>query len=525
MGSSDHFPDDVAALVQRCAEAQSDLPRLRVELQVLRTRPEPHAAFATALFDLDRARRGDAEARGNMLDVADHLLVFWRNGEGTTLATAHPALQTLWDAASSLLASFEAKRFGKALQKCWDVRGDAVLLGVAINDLLPEGNRRVEFARCLYHLELARMFVDASRTEFAKRAGLLSEAYQSPEVASNLIGDDAGLRFLWDELEPYLDEFFEMMEEAAERRRRRAAGLDTSPGAPAAPSRNEVKTDPALGPPAEAVDEFDIEEGAPEPLGASRPIPSFRTLMGMPPPPPDTTPPGSWVPPKTKTDEIEIVDMGEAPRASAPPPPPPPLEADVDIDVDVAETTPLAAGSVMAALKSPGSSVYDIVIDEPDPEANTIAFWQHTLKALDLLPDPKVPRAARRYLNADSRGDRKVLTEYLDGLDAWLHVDDATSFAALVRLMLAGQLKEKSLFGQPNARRAEAFAQAFAMLRPTPRAAGHGAVWFVMDGKETEAALHRGLDVMMRFLAFCARTQQNPLDAGAQQRFLSEASP
>jgi hypothetical protein len=43
------------------------------------------------------------------------------------------------------------------------------MLAEAIGQLSPAGNRRVEFAACLYHLELARLGVASSRAEFARR--------------------------------------------------------------------------------------------------------------------------------------------------------------------------------------------------------------------------------------------------------------------------------------------------------------------------------------------------------------------
>ncbi len=503
---------EVSECIQRCAEVLSDLSRLKDELHALRVMSDPYAQFATALFDLERARRGDPEARSGMLELADALLVFWRAGSGLALARSHPVLEDLWETAAALLASFETKRFSKALNACWAVRSEPVMLQVAIQDLLPEGNRRVEFARCLYHLELARQFVDSSRVEFAKRAGLLSDAYQSQDVADLLVGDDPGLRVLWDEVAPYLDEFFEMLEQDAARRRSNESEAVTRPvGAPAV-GRTEVKTEPAV----EAVVPADVE---PEVIfeeedvlgGTERAVPSFKTLMGAPPPPAplDVTPPGAWFPPHA------------TPKPTMPPPPPKPSvptapgDADAQLDlVEVDEAPPIRRTYNL-----------DVSIEEDDPDAATMAFWKHTITALSLLPDPSTPRLAKRLLNADSRAERKQLTAYLDGLENWLQVDDAKSFSALIKLMLAGQLKEKSLFGQPNARRSEAFTEAFGLLAGSPQSAGHAAVWFVMDGPETMSALHRGLEVMMRYLAFCARENKDPLDTAVQKSFATQVNP
>ncbi len=535
---------EVAEGIQRCAEVLSDLPRLRDELHGLRVLSDPHAQFATALFDLERARRGDPEARGNMLELADQLLVFWRAGSGIELARSHPVLEDLWETAASLLASFETKRFGKALKACWDVRSEPVLLQVAIRDLQPEGNRRVEFSRCLYHLELARQFVDSSRAEFAKRAGLLAEAYQSQEVADLLVGDDPGLKVLWVEVEPYLDEFFEMLEQDATRRSKAAEAAAvseavTAPGRDAV-KRPDVKSDPAARAAAAATPAagsssasdtldpdvvFEQEEEPPPfeevdlmgltPGTSARAVPTFDALMGAPPAPPDLTPPGSWFPPAGEVGSAGFAVPPPPPKPSIPTPLATQIVTDVDLDlVEVDEAPPIRR-----------SYNLDVSIEEDDPDAKSLAFWKHSISQLSLLPDPSTPRLAKRLLNADSRAERKTLTNYLDGLTPWLEVDDAKAFAALIKLMLAGQLKEKSLFGQVNTRRAEAFVDAFGLLGSPPRSAGHAAVWFVMDGPETVSALQRGLDVMMRYLAFCSRQNKDPLDLAAQKSFVSQVNP
>jgi hypothetical protein len=200
-----------------------------------------------------------------------------------------------------------------------------------------------------------------------------------------------------------------------------------------------------------------------------------------------------------------------APQASAPSRP----VSDLDFDlIEVDEAPPIRR-----------SYNLDIAVEEDDPDATSIAFWKHSISALSLLPDPNTPRVVRRLLNADSRAERKQLTTYLEGLGPWLGVEDARAFSALIKLMLAGQLKEKSLFGQANTRRSEAFAEAFSLLTPNPRAAGHAAVWFVMDGPDTLGALQRGLEVMMHFLAFCARQNKDPLDVAVQKSFVTQVNP
>ena len=169
--------------VDRCAAALEDLALLADAVAQLREHPEPTAQFAAALFDLERARRGDLEARAQLSQVAEELLVFWRERSGDGLADAHPALGPLWTQASALLISFEVKGFKRALDACWEARGDAARLQAAIVGLAPAGNRRVEFAACLYHLELARLLVDSSRGEFARRASLVHPAPSKPATS------------------------------------------------------------------------------------------------------------------------------------------------------------------------------------------------------------------------------------------------------------------------------------------------------------------------------------------------------
>jgi hypothetical protein len=531
--------DEIARRIARCVEVCEDLPVLRDELHELRLSSDPRAVFATSLFDLERARRGDAEARAMMIDIADSLLAFWREGSGDAVVRELPVLDSLWGQATALLVSFEVKRFKRALVTCWESRHDAALLSVAIGDLKPEGNRRVEFARCLYHLELARLFVDPSRVEFAKRAALLSDAYQNETVATELVGEDQGLSHLWTELLPYLDEFFEMMEESAARKN----DVKTDPTAKTV-SRGEVRTDPGLP----GVSDITL----PTALEGPRKVPSFRALLPnaltdtAEIPPEDqaaaaeAVPPGAWLDGISREsgflEESPVLDAELEEVAPTPPPPPPPPSATLDLTppgawtkpaeldddvVEVVEAEPeVVAPPPLPPKRRPAPSLDVVLNDGYAPDAVTLAFWRHTFQALDLLPDPKVQRASKRLLTADSRTDRKRLNDYLDTL--WTHhaVPEAKAFGSLLRLLMAGQLKEKTLFGSPNSRRAEAFAQAFSLLSTDPLAAGHAASWFQLDGAETEAALQRGLEVLMQFLAWCVREGRDPLDAAAHQGFL-----
>lgn len=505
MSAQEPLAEDVVETLDRCAAAGEDLPRLRDELHALRVSSDPRAQFATSLFDLERARRGDAEAREQLGNIADSLLIFWREGSGDELAALHPALGPMWARAASLLVDFDRRQFAAALATCFEVRKDGEQLAAAINTLRPEGDRRVEFARCLYHLELARMMVEGSRAEFARRAGLLAEAWQDADVARQLVGDDAGLAELWAELVPYLDEFFETLEEAAERQRQEG-------------QRAEAKTDPGV------------------PLGSDRRIPSFRTLTGQregvitrpeapaalpdatpretpvfvpesdtgetllegdvleepvmppPPPPPYLTPPGASGP----ISEVELIGEEIVDFTPIPPPPPPP------------NFTP--ARGVAAA----SADVLDAEDVEEAPDELTLSFWTHTFDQLKLLPDDETGRGAR-LLSCESRADRKRLNGYLDSLGQYGLVEESKAMSALIRLMLAGQTKEKTLFGQANPRRSEAMGAALPFLASSAQAAGHAAVWFELDGPETQEALNRGLELLQDYLTFCARIQKDPL--------------
>jgi hypothetical protein len=150
VASQQTLPADLAETIARCDAALGRVERLRDEVNVLRLSSDPAAQFATALFDLELAQQGDPEAREGLVEIADALLVYWREGTGAELAALHPALEGLWASASSLLVGFEMQRFEHAVATCWRLRRDPSTLGVAIEGLLPQGNRRVEFARCLY---------------------------------------------------------------------------------------------------------------------------------------------------------------------------------------------------------------------------------------------------------------------------------------------------------------------------------------------------------------------------------------
>lgn len=664
----------LAAILDRCAAAEGAAPALKTEAAALAGLDEPDARFALALVQLELARKGDAEARAAMLQTADSLLHYWRDRSGDELAEIHPALVSLWGSASSILAGYEMAQFKRALATCWEMRKDAPLLQLAIQDLAPEGNRRVEFAKCLYHLELARMFVDESRAEFAQRAALVHEAYHSKEVAESLVGDDEGLSTLWKDLIPYLDEFFESVE-AAEEEQRRASGefadpdpdgeadtrqhrsvlVDTQPEAEAAPPAEvvpgppEAKTAPhqpvgvdqlktvvvqgqfsvprpvpspvpsaaeldaALDvPPSASAPRAPLAVAAPEgavtapseaatPVGTDAVPPAMTTSVPEPevelditeaeelPPPrpgddstpkldaldlvgattpaekkPDdqTLPPGQMVvlgpdeatphegvaavgtpslfdawlnppPPRRRQSEpelevIEDIDPlpsgpppppNTTPRPSRPPAPPPNLTPPPGTLKAAVPPKPPAPSRPPPARPPPPS--LDIAADDYTPDAQTLDFWRYTESTIGLLPPADEPRLDRRPLAVDGRAERKKLNGWLDGMGRRFDaVPEARAMACLVKMSMAAQVKEKTLFGAPNPKRKEAFLAAFQLLTPDPLAAGHAAVWFALDGPETLQTLHSAMETLQDFLQFCARNTKDPLSADAAAEFL-----
>lgn len=525
------LPIELSRSIERCAAALGDLTRLKTEVTSLKSSGDGLAHFASALFELELAREGDSESRSHLSKLAEVLLVFWRDGSGDELSRLHPSLQTLWISVAPMLVQFEMRRFDASLVYCWKHRENTQELLRAVEDLEPAGNRRVEFARCIYHLELVRKGVESSRAQFAKRAGILAEAYQDQQLANDLIGHDAGLLHLWGELRPYLDEFFEGLEEQAARMQEGTKKVRI-PSVPPV-TRGEVKTDPEFAKPA---------------LGDGPEVPSFRSLVNKgkplaspparpvpprPPPPPELniTPPGSFVP---ESDVILEADEVQAPPPPPPPsiPPPPPVNLtppgswfppkDASSDVEIVEADFEAPPPPPALTPSQGVAMVgeeDIEVDFEPSEA-TLAFWDYTFASLQQAP---VDNQKPRMLATESRNDRKRLTTWLEGMPQHLAVPEGRAFACLVRLVLAGETKEKSLFGQANPRRKEALEAAFSLLAPDPEAAGKAAVWFELDGQETKDALSRGLELLFPFLAFCARHELDPLQQTAIAKYLEQA--
>ena len=547
--SASQLPDVLTQSIDRCASALGDIPRLKHEVTALKATGEGLAHFASALFELELARRGDPESRQQLSHLAEVLLVFWRDGSGDALSQLHPATQSLWQSVAPMLLQFEGKQFDVTLVKLWKVRAEPNLLHPLVMTLGPVGSHRVEFARCLYHLELARQGIHSSRAEFAKRVSLLSDAYQDQAIADELIGTDGGLRQLWGEVKPYLDEFFEHLEEQAARAQdatrkvqmpvaappekpalgaqrdvpsfRTLTGVKTSPPPSKAPAPPRAAQGPRpsapvaraappppppptnLTPPGAWVPDADVvideADVMPAPSAPPPPPPRIPAVRAPPPPPVNLTPPGAWRPPATPLGDIELVDAFEVTEA---PPPLPPV-------------TP--AHGLAAVIEA---EELDLDLDlEPEPDAATLAFWEYTFASLQSVVGEGQTRA--RMLASESRADRKRLTTWLDGMKPHLAVPEGRAFAALVRLMLAAQTKEKSLFGAANPRRKEGLEAAFSLLHGDAPAAGHAAVWFELDGDETRTALHSGLELLMAFLAYCSRQNLDPLDPATAQKYVA----
>ena len=215
--------------------------------------------------------------------------------------------------------------------------------------------------------------------------------------------------------------------------------------------------------------------------------------------------------PPRPSDESGILDLAEVVEA----PPPAPLN-----DSGILELAELVEQPVIRNKPPRPSLDVDVGDYEPDEAAQT--FWRHTEAGLGLLPAPDAPRMDRRALSAEGRAERKKLNGWLDGVTQRFDtVPESRTFACLMRLYLAAQLKEKGLFGGVNAKRREAFVAALQLLSAEPLAAGHCAVWFELDGKETVEHLNNGLEVLTDYLQFCARQNLDPLDPQVPAQFLA----
>ncbi len=498
--------------LDRIAAALSDDGRFRREVsQLQELASDDLTRFAWALLELELLRRRNAEARAQVHELAPPLLSTWRQGTAEAWARLHPLLHNLWANTAALLFEFEHHLFNRALKLCWSTREKPAELVKAMEGLGLRSTRRSEFSLCLYHLELARSGLEASRGQFARRAGLLAEAYQDADIAGELVGDDVGLRHLWKELKPYLDEFFETLEEQAARAKEQTRRITI----PLPTDGSDIVTDPAISAPkpisveAPSIASLVVRD---EPL-ASPPVRSRPVRPTAPAPMPrasapvplddadllieEATPIPALPRPSGETDVVDLVV--EVDSEFTPPPPPSTPAHGIPVTVDAIEE--------VSALEF-----------EAEPDPATLAFWDYTFASLRVVSEG----TRGRMLATDSRADRKRLTTWLDGLHPHLRIPEARAFGSLVRLMLAGSTKETNLFGQPNPRRQEALEAAFSLLTPNPDAAGKVAIWFELDGAETQVALGRGLELMMEFLAFCGAKKLDPLSPATIRKYFAQ---
>ena len=457
------------SLVDSAMMSLEDLPALQAWFEQLRQDEQPFSQCAAALLSFELAIRGDPIAKSNLALTIEQLLRFRNDDHVMAQVKGRAALFNIWDRAESLILSFRRKRLSEKLNACWQSKSDQTLLQQAIDDLQPAGERRVEFAKCLYHLELARMGVKASRVEFARRAELIRDAYLHAEIANALVYDDRGLKFLWKELIPYLDEFFESLEEAQEAAHKTAPNL--------APIESEtVETETPRDEPDEILEAELIAESE-----------QVETLI----------------------DAVAIEPITEEP----PLPPPAAIHTPADAmytEVDsVEEDLPEIPAQWMEEIEGPDFA--------PDPE--TLKFWRFAEEQIAILPKEQGPKTGQGLL-AQSRTDRKQFREFFQKIEERFPKNpDARAFSCLLQLCLASQLKEKTLFGQVNAKRQEAFASALGMLSNNAAAASHAAVWFQLDGSNTEKALQLGLETIWDYLQFCSLARIDPLDSESPGRF------
>jgi hypothetical protein len=508
--------------VARCLAVVADPVALRQELGGLAGMTSQRAQFAYCLFSLDLARLGESEARASFSRHAGILLEAHRDPDLTRYLLGENAeLAKRWQTFVPLLVEFDKARsaseeeqasgpqilstvpapaitlppgaaelsalFGTPLpgavtaegppdaalavtvEACFAARGDLAALQAAMEALLAfPSSDRLSFALCLFDLERVRRGADAAKADFAAGTGQLLAAYRDAQLAAQLIGDSPGLRALWTDLVPYLEEFFEGPDDDA---------------------YEVVEEAPAPAEEVHAVDDLQIEEAPLEievqadDTELALEVVEEAPASARPPPPPNVTPPPGRV--AAITGPGLPAGRPANPsyrRASLPPRPPPP-------------PSPVAS-----------------------PE--TLAFWAHTERTLSLLPDEHGQLSGRQVFGTQSREQRAALKHLArDVLERFPGSPEARALGCLIELYVAAQQKEKTLFGKPNDKRQLALQDALSLLAADPVAAAHVAVLFEWDGPETVVAFGMVVDAMQRFLAHCARERLDPLTPAAVQAF------
>jgi hypothetical protein len=223
--------------------------------------------------------------------------------------------------------------------------------------------------------------------------------------------------------------------------------------------------------------------------------------------------PSNQVPFVAEGDLLTTVPTVEEPEVIEEPPPLPRTFSQ-DSEIEVIELEEVPPGQVW-------QSEFDAWTGY-EPDAKSQAFWRFTEKALVLLPGSEVARFGERAFSADDRQARQKLNGWLDGAaEQFGEVPDSKAMQCLVRLYMASQIKHKTLFGQANPKRKEAFREALSLLSCDLDAAARATVWFELDGQETVDHLYNGLEVVVAFLRFCALQRRDPLDATAVDDYLN----
>lgn len=504
--------------VERCLAASSDPVALRQELGGLQGMKSQRAEFAFCLFSLDLARLGEAEARANFARHAGILLEAHRDPDLTRyLLGDNLALAKRWEGFVPLLEEFDkalqaqqAAREKAAItvpptvdeglvpgaaapspettqrldlselqsilnipteeggpelaldatiERCFGARRDAAGLRAAMEALaaLPRTPRE-EFAHCLFDLELVRLGAEEAKPEFAGRVQYLLEAYRDGERAKELLGESAALKALWDDVRPYLEEFFEPAEEEAVEEIVEEAVVEEA----------AIEVD------AEEVQLADLDAMEVRPAGP--PPPPSEALQKPPPRPP---PPPSNTPAPGRVRRVSSIT---AKRLSLPPIPAQQLDL--------------------------------------PPSAETLAFWKFIEQKLELLPDENGQLSGKQAFDARPRENRTALKQLSrEVIELFPQSSDARALACLTELYLGAQQKEKTLFGKPNEKRAHALQDALSLLASDPVAAGHAAVLFENDGADTIAQFGEVVEVMRRYLAHCLKSGLDPLSPEAVKRF------
>jgi len=532
--------------VTRCLEVLGDPVALRQELGGLAGMKSQRAEFAYCLFSLDLAKLGESEAKANFARHAGILLEAHRDPDLTRyLLGENVALTKRWEDFVPLLLEFDKAQKAQtndlptpnettleeltraqapnasvpaaavtlppsasdlalmegpprratfttvdtaesepqaalegAVDACFAARGTTNALAMAMEALfaLPQ-SERVDFAVCLFELELVRMGDEEAKGQFAARTQLLLSAYRDQLLAQRLIGQSNGLKALWADLVPYLEEFFEGPDDEYE----------------------VVEETDAVE--VQAADELGVAEEPEQPLIDAIAI--------------EELPPES-------AEGLEVEVLEEVP-ADRPRPPPPPKPSPTPVPGRIPAHTP--GKGITRRASSPGHKRPVVPPPPPPHEAaaptpDTLAFWAHTEKALNLLPDESGMLSGQQAFSLGSRDARTRLKHFAREVVAkFPSSPEARATGCLVELYLATHQKEKTLFGKPNEKRQEAIQDALALLQGDALAASNAAVLFENDGPETIAQFAQALEAVHRYLGFCFRKNLDPLKPETVQQF------